>query len=281
MLNIQLIRENPDHIDEMLARRGHGSVSADLLLLDNARKAAIARAQDLQAERNAASKKIGQAKAQGNEELAAELMSQVTALKDSLQQAEEEERQADAALQSALSSIPNMPLDGVPTGSDESSNVEIRQWDGKSQKSESPQHFEIGEQLGLMDFEAASRMSGARFVVLKGALARLERALGNFMIDLHTSTFGYTEIAPPFLVRDSALFGTGQLPKFSEDLFKTDGDHWLIPTAEVPLTNLVREQILSAEVLPLRYTAFYTILSLRSWLSRAGHARYDPPTPIF
>ena len=270
MLNIQLIRENPDHIDEMLARRGHGSVSADLLLLDNARKAAIARAQDLQAERNAASKKIGQAKAQGNEELAAELMSQVTALKDSLQQAEEEERQADAALQSALSSIPNIPLDDVPTGSDESSNVEIRQWDGKFQKSESPQHFEIGEQLGLMDFEAASRMSGARFVVLKGALARLERALGNFMIDLHTSTFGYTEIAPPFLVRDSALFGTGQLPKFSEDLFKTDGDHWLIPTAEVPLTNLVREQILSAEVLPLRYTAFTP-----SFRSEAGSAGRD------
>ena len=270
MLNIQLIRDNPDHVDAMLARRGHLGVSAKLLDLDNSRRSAVARAQELQAERNAASKQIGQAKGQGDELRAAELMAQVGTLKESLQQAEEEERQADAALLQALSIIPNIPLGDVPVGDDENANIEIRRWAGKSEKSEGVQHFEIGEQLGLMDFEAASRMSGSRFVVLKGALARLERALGNFMIDLHTMEFGYTEVAPPFLVRDAALFGTGNLPKFSEDLFKTNGDHWLIPTAEVSLTNLVREQILSAEVLPLRYTAFTP-----SFRSEAGSAGRD------
>jgi len=255
MLDIQIIRETPDLVDKLLARRGIDPISAHILTLDEKRRAAITHAQGLQAERNAASKQIGQAKGQGDAALAQRLMDQVSALKASLQEAEEAERQADAAIGEALAIIPNIPLEDVPEGLDETANVELRQV-GKVTRQTAPQHFEIGEDLGMMDFETAGQISGARFVVLRGDLARLERALGNFMLDLHSQEFGYEEIAPPLLVRDQALFGTGQLPKFADDQFRTQDGYWLIPTAEVPLTNLLREQIIAAEKLPLRFAAF-------------------------
>ncbi len=255
MLDIQIIRDTPDVVDMLLARRGLDPVSGHILSLDETRRAAITHAQGLQAERNAVSKQIGQAKGQGDEALAQQLMDQVGSLKVSLQEAEEAERRADEAIREALSVIPNMPLEDVPEGQDETANIELRQV-GSVMRQDGPQHFEIGEKLGLMDFETAGQISGARFVVLRGDLARLERALGNFMLDLHCQEFGYEEIAPPLLVRDQTLFGTGQLPKFADDQFRTQDGFWLIPTAEVPLTNLVREQIIAAERLPLRFAAF-------------------------
>lgn len=255
MLDIQIIRDTPDVVDMLLARRGLAPVARHILELDEKRRAAITHAQALQAERNSVSKQIGQAKGQGDETLAQQLMDQVSALKTSLHDAEEAERQADTAISTALATIPNIPLEDVPEGLDETANIALRQV-GTVVKADALQHFEIGEALQMMDFEAAGQISGARFVVLRGDLARLERALGNFMLDLHTREYGYEEIAPPLLVRDQALFGTGQLPKFADDQFRTDDGFWLIPTAEVPLTNLVREQIVAAEQLPLRFAAF-------------------------
>ena len=256
MLDIHYIRENADLVDALLARRGHAPVSSDILALDQARRAAVTHAQDLQSARNAASKGIGAAKASGDEAEAQRLMAEVADLKQALQEAEEGERLADEALRAALAPIPNLPLDDVPVGSDEADNVEIRKIGTITDRGDIEQHFEIGEALGLMDFNSAGQIAGARFVVLRGGLARLERALGNFMLDVHTQEFGYTEIVPPLLVRDESLFGTGQLPKFADDQFKTTDGRWLIPTAEVPLTNLVRETILEAENLPLRVTAY-------------------------
>lgn len=255
MLDIARIREAPDAIDAAFVARGHAPMSAQLLALDDERRAAVAQAQELQTRRNAVSKQIGQAKAQNNEAEAKRLSEEVTALKESLKQAENAERLAIEALQQALLEVPNVPLDDVPIGAGEHANKEIRQWGEARQADSAKQHFEIGESLGMMDFERAASLSGARFVVLKHELARLERALGNFMLDLHVKEFGYTEISPPVLVRDTALIGTGQLPKFKEDLFHTDTGLWLIPTAEVSLTNLVREQIIPAENLPMRLTA--------------------------
>ncbi|MDD9841270.1 MAG: serine--tRNA ligase [Alphaproteobacteria bacterium] len=255
MLDIARIREAPDAIDAAFVARGVAPMATQLLALDDERRAAVAHAQALQTRRNTASKQIGQAKAQNNEAEAKRLSEEVTALKESLKQAENAERLAIEALQQALLEVPNLPLDDVPIGAGEHANREIRQW-GEARKMDSAkQHFEIGESLGMMDFERATALSGARFVVLKHELARLERALGNFMLDLHAKEFGYTEISPPVLVRDAALIGTGQLPKFKEDLFHTDTGLWLIPTAEVSLTNLVREQIIPAENLPMRLTA--------------------------
>ena len=255
MLDINDIRANAKAVDEALAKRGHEPVAETLLALDEKRRTLVAEAQDLQTRRNEASKKIGAAKANGDEVEAQKLTDEVAGLKTALKNAEDAERTANETLTQALSAIPNLPLDDVPIGEDEMANIELRQW-GKGGKAGEKQHFDIGETLGLMDFELAATMSGARFVVLQGALARLERALGNFMLDLHTQEFGYREISPPALVRDEAVYGTGQLPKFKEDLFRTEDGLWLIPTAEVPLTNLVREQILAAENLPLRFTAF-------------------------
>ena len=170
--------------------------------------------------------------------------------------AEEETRRIDEAVDDLLASLPNVPLPDVPVGADESDNREERKVGSKpAWNHPAKEHYEIGEALGLMDFEAAARISGSRFTILKGGLARLERALGQFMLDLHTAEHGYTEVAPPLLVRDDAMFGTGQLPKFAEDLFRTTDERWLIPTAEVPLTNIVREQILDHDALPLRFTA--------------------------
>ena len=216
----------------------------------------IASLQAMQERRNAASKEIGAAKAAKDEARAAALMAEVTELKTRMPEDEVALKAAEAALDAALAELPNVPLDEVPEGADEKDNLELRQVGARPTFDFTPlQHFEIGEALGLMDFEAASKLSGARFVVLKGALARLERALGQFMLDLHTDQHGYTEVQPPLLVKDAALYGTAQLPKFAEDQFRTTDGFWLIPTAEVPLTNLVREQMLDEAALPLRFTA--------------------------
>lgn len=252
MHDLRAIRENPESFDRGLARRGLEPMSPTVLDLDSRRRAAQTQLQEMQARRNEAAKEIGLAKREGRD--AQSLMDEMAQLKERLPQVEEEEKALGAELDSLLASIPNLPADDVPEGPDESANVEIRRWGEPKAIADAKQHFELGEALGLMDFEAASRMSGARFTVLKGGLARLERALADFMLDIHTGEHGYTEIAPPLMVRDNALFGTGQLPKFEEDLFRT-GDHYLIPTSEVPLTNLVNDQIVATEELPHRYTA--------------------------
>ncbi|AWJ86286.1 serine--tRNA ligase (plasmid) [Azospirillum sp. TSH58] len=252
MHDLRAIRENPESFDRGLARRGLEPMSPTVLDLDSRRRAAQTQLQEMQARRNEAAKEIGLAKREGRD--AQPLMDEMAQLKERLPQVEEEEKALGAELDGLLASIPNLPADDVPEGPDESANVEIRRWGEPTAIANAKQHFELGEALGLMDFEAASRMSGARFTVLKGGLARLERALADFMLDIHTGEHGYTEIAPPLMVRDNALFGTGQLPKFEEDLFRA-GDHYLIPTSEVPLTNLVNDQIVATEELPHRYTA--------------------------
>ncbi len=254
MHDLRAIRENPDSFDRGLARRGLEPMSPKVLDLDSRRRAAQTQLQEMQARRNEAAKEIGLAKREGRD--AQPLMDEMAQLKERLPQVEEEEKALGAELDGLLATIPNLPADDVPEGPDETANVEIRRWGEPKDIAGAKQHFELGEALGLMDFEAAARMSGARFTVLKGPLARLERALADFMLDIHTGENGYTEIAPPLMVRDNALFGTGQLPKFEEDLFRTAGsDHYLIPTSEVPLTNLVNDQIVATEELPYRYTA--------------------------
>ena len=253
MFDIKWIRENPEAFDKGLARRGLAPLSGSLIALDAKRREAQTRAQEIQAERNRLSKEIGAAKAKGED---------ASALLAKVQESKEAEVAAAAAaekfgeeIKAALAPIPNIPAADVPDG-DAASNKEVRRWGEPPEFDFKPkEHFEIGGKLGLMDFERAARMSGARFVVLKGALARMERALANFMLDLHTGEFGYTEINPPALVRDNAVFGTGQLPKFGADLFRTEDGFWLIPTAEVPLTNMVAGEIVAGETLPRRYTA--------------------------
>ncbi|MCD2181582.1 serine--tRNA ligase [Rhizobium sp. GN54] len=256
MLDIKWIRDNAEALDAALAKRGAEPLSASLIALDETRRTLIQTAQDMQSRRNAASKEIGAAMAQKDMALADKLKAEVAELKTQLPAAEEEERRVTAELTDALSRIPNIPLDDVPVGSDENDNVEKHKWGAKPGWNHKPlEHYEIGEALGWMDFEGAAKIAGARFTILKGQLARLERALGQFMLDTHTQEHGYVEVQPPLLVRDDAMYGTGQLPKFSEDLFRTTDGRWLIPTAEVPLTNLVREEILAQEKLPLRFTA--------------------------
>lgn len=256
MLDIKWIRDNAAALDAALAKRGASPLAKALIDLDERRRSVIQKAQDMQSRRNAASKEIGAAMVAKNSELAEKLKTEVSAIKDQLPAAEEEERQVTAELNDALSRIPNIPLDDVPVGTDEAGNVEKLKWGTKpGWNHKALEHYEIGEALGYMDFEAAAKIAGSRFTVLKGQLARLERALGQFMIDLHTGEHGYTEVHAPLLVRDDAMFGTGQLPKFSEDLFRTTDGRWLIPTAEVSLTNLVREEIVDQEKLPLRFTS--------------------------
>jgi seryl-tRNA synthetase len=255
MHDIRAIRDNPQEFDEGLARRGLEPLSEELLRLDDARKSVIAQLQAAQEMRNARSKEIGKAKASKDEALAQTLMAEVAALKEGIPALEEQEREAEKALHDALAAIPNLPAADVPEGADEHGNVEKSRFGSPRSFDKAAQHFEIGEAMGLMDFETAAKLSGSRFVVLKGQLTRLERALGQFMMDLHTTEHGYTEVNPPLLVRDEAMFGTAQLPKFRDDQFAVSSDFWLIPTAEVPLTNLVRESILSEEELPLRFTA--------------------------
>lgn len=256
MLDIKWIRDNPAALDAALAKRGASPLAQALIDLDEKRRSVIQTAQDMQSRRNAASKEIGAAMAAKNMDLAEKLKAEVSAIKDRLPAAEEEERQVTAELNDALARLPNIPFEDVPVGADEAGNVEKHRWGNRpAWNHKALEHYEIGEALGYMDFEAAAKIAGSRFTVLKGQLARLERALGQFMIDVHTQEHGYTEVHAPLLVRDDAMFGTGQLPKFSEDLFRTTDGRWLIPTAEVSLTNLVREEILEQEKLPLRFTA--------------------------
>ncbi len=283
MHDIRAIRENPDAFDRDLERRGLAPLSVALIALDEARKSAVSAAQANQERRNALAKEIGGAKKAKDEDRAAALMAEVAALKAAEPELKAAQDAADAALTEKLAAIPNRPKADVPEGADEHGNVLYRSHASTRERlTEGKEHFELGEAAGLMDFEAAAKLSGSRFVVLKGRLARLERALGQFMLDLHTQEHGYLEVAPPVLVRDAAMFGTAQLPKFEDDQFSvfkgldyvkslrgaaqgaepaadaapvSDEHFWLVPTAEVPLTNLVRESILREEELPLRFTA--------------------------
>ncbi|GJE80455.1 serine--tRNA ligase [Methylorubrum thiocyanatum] len=304
MHDIRAIRENPEAFDRDLERRGLSPLSAELIALDDARKGAVSAAQAAQERRNALSKEIGAAKKAKDEARAAELMAEVARLKEEAPGLDAAQAQAAKVLDERLAAIPNRPKADVPLGADEHGNVEYRRFDSSRERlAQGRQHFELGEATGLMDFEAAAKLSGSRFVVLKGQLARLERALGQFMLDLHTGEHGYLEVAPPILVRDEAMFGTAQLPKFEDDQFfagntleiergvadalkylnsldpvDSNGGsiskaleeneqrgvreivlkynrRWLVPTAEVPLTNLVRENILAEDELPLRFTA--------------------------
>jgi len=254
MFDIKWIRENPDDFDRAMARRGLEPQAEALLTLDAKRRELQTKAQEIQAERNRLSKEIGAAKSRGED--AAEILQAVSKTKSEEAEAEKAAAVANQDMETALSGLPNMPADDVPDGPDEAANVEVRTWGGKQDFDFAPkEHFDLGEALGLMDFETAAKMSGARFVLLTGALAHMERAIVNFMLDLHTTEHDLCEVNPPAMVNDAAMFGTGQLPKFGEDLFKTEDGLWLIPTAEVPLTNIVAGTIVDADDLPRRYTA--------------------------
>ena len=256
MFDIRVIRDDPAAFDAAMQTRGLEPQSEHLLALDAERREHVSRLQDAQTRRNAASKAIGRAKARGDEDEAQRAIGEVSELKAFLQNGEERERELTDALNGALAALPNMPLPDVPEGAGEAENELHSTFGEKPAFTFTPrEHFEIGEALDAMDFDTAGRIAGSRFAVLSGPLARLERALGQFMLDLQTGEHGYREVSPPLLVRDEAMFGTGQLPKFADDLFRTTDGRWLIPTAEVPLTNLVREQILDAETLPHRFTA--------------------------
>ncbi|MDH5748103.1 MAG: serine--tRNA ligase [Rhodospirillales bacterium] len=254
MFDIKWIRENPEAFDRGLARRGLSPQSATLIEMDAARRAAQTESQNIQTRRNKAAKEIGALKAKGED--ASAQIAEVAKSKEAQAEAEKKAEALNAELEQVLSAIPNLPADDVPDGADEADNREEKTWGEIPKFDFDPkEHFDIGEALGMMDFETAAKMSGARFVVLSDQLARMERALASFMLDLHTGTFGYTEVNPPALVRDNALYGTGQLPKFGEDLFRTEDGLWMIPTAEVPLTNIVAGHILEENYLPRRYTA--------------------------
>jgi seryl-tRNA synthetase len=301
MHDIKWIRDNPDAFDAALKRRGLSAEAKRLIAIDERRRAAIQASEAALARRNAASREIGAAKKSNEEQRAQTLMAEVAKLKDDIPRLEGEAKSTGDELDTALAEIPNLPLAEVPDGADESGNVEHHHFGARRNYAFTPkQHFELGEDLGQMDFETAAKLSGARFVVLKSGLAKMERALGQFMLDVHTTDHGYTEVSPPLLVRDEVMFGTTQLPKFSDDQFlatrtitraemlldalkyaneadkqhfrdgkidlevlvqrtlehaPTKEDYWLIPTAEVPLTNLVRESIVDEAELPLRYTA--------------------------
>jgi seryl-tRNA synthetase len=256
MHDIKWIRENPDAFDAALKRRGLQPLSASLLAIDEMRRAAILKSEQAQARRNSASKEIGDAKKAKDEARAAALMAEVAELKTTMPQLELLAKASDDELAGALAGIPNLPSDDVPEGVDEHGNVLRHHFGAVRNYAFAPKaHDDLGGALGYMDFEAAAKLSGARFVVLKKGLARLERAIGQFMLDLHTNEHGYTEVNPPFLVREQTAYGTGNLPKAAEDMFCTREGLWLIPTAEVPLTNLVRESILDEQQLPMRLTA--------------------------
>ena len=255
MHDIRAIRDDPAAYDAAWAMKGFSPQSPAILALDESLRAAQTALQAAQARRNEASKLIGQAKAAKDEAKASALMAEVDSLKSAIADNAEAESRLGGELRDILSALPNRPAAEVPPGEDETGNVEVRRH-GEPYAIENPaDHVDLGAALGMMDFEAASRMSGARFVVLRQGLARLERALGQFMIDMQTQEHGYTEVSPPLLVRDNAMFGTGQLPKFAEDSFHTTDGYWLISTSEVSLTNILREQIVSEDQLPLRMTA--------------------------
>jgi seryl-tRNA synthetase len=269
MFDIKWIRDNPDEFDAGMARRGLDPQSPAILALDAARRDAQTRAQELQTERNSLSKQIGMLKSKGED--ASEVMAQVSQSKDAQAAIEAEASEASTKLTDALAGLPNLPFDEVPDGKTEDDNVEVRRIGEPRAFDFTPKdHVDLGESLGMMDFEIAAKLAGARFVMLSGGLARMERALAAYMLDHNTGEFGYTEINPPALVNDKTMFGTGQLPKFGEDLFKTTDGYWLIPTAEVPLTNIIADNIIDEEELPKRFTAM-------TWCfrSEAGSAGRD------
>ena len=257
MFDLRAIRENPEAFRKAWNRRkpGLGDAVDDIHRHDAALRTALTDKQEAEKLRNETSKLIGKAKASGDEAEFERLRKVVADAKETIEACAEQEEAARAELNELLYGLPNLPLDDVPEGEDEHANVEQHSWGDPKRLNAPKDHADLGEALGMMDFETAAKMSGARFVLLSGKLARMERALASFMLDLQTLEHGYTECSPPFLVKDQALVGTGQLPKFSEDLFKTTADHWLIPTAEVPLTNIVRETIIEASYLPGRFTA--------------------------
>ncbi|MCE2889565.1 MAG: serine--tRNA ligase [Hyphomonadaceae bacterium] len=256
MHDLKALRDNPAHYDASWALRGLSAQTPAILEIDSRLRTAMTKRMEAEAVRNSASKAIGAAKAQKNEAEAARLMAEVADAKATIEQSSQIEAVAQAQLDAIIQALPNLPDLGVPEGEDEAGNVVVKHWGTPPQFPFVPKdHVAIGEAVGGMDFEGAARISGSRFVVLSGQIARLERALGQFMLDQHTQYNGYQETSAPVLVRDHALFGTGQLPKFEEDLFKTTDGRYLIPTSEVSLTNLVREQILDEERLPLRLTA--------------------------
>src|SRR6184192_2980202 len=256
MHDIKAIRDNPQAFDAGLVRRGLKPLSAFLLAIDEKRRAAILASEQAQARRNAASKEIGDAKKAKDEARAAKLMAEVAELKTTMPQLEAAAKAADDELTRELAAIPNLPLPEVPDGVDEHGNVQRHVFGQARSYGFAPKaHDDLGGALGFMDFETAAKLSGARFVVLKKGLARMERAIGQFMLDLHTNEHGYTEVNPPLLVREQTAYGTGNLPKSAEDMFCTREGLWLIPTAEMPLTNLVRESIVDEKELPMRLTA--------------------------
>ena len=255
MHDIKKIRENPSDLDELLAKRKHPPVSNQIIELDEKNREIIGELQVIQEERNAKSKLIGEYAAKEKNDEAAKLKAEVTSLKDKMQELENSQREKQEELNTVLSSLPNNPADDVPVG-DESLNKEIKLEGNKKEFTFTPkEHDELGEKLNMMSFEQAAKISGARFVVQSGLIARMERAISNFMLDLHTNEFGYTEMNVPILVKDQSVYGVGQLPKFKDDLFKTTDDYWLIPTAEVPLSNMTRESIIDILDLPKRYVS--------------------------
>ena len=255
MFDIKKIRENPKEFDSSLAKRNFDPCSAELMKIDEDNRKAIAKAQTLQEERNSKSKLIGEYASKGKLEEANKLKEEVSSIKATMHELEIKQKDIAETLRNKLSIIPNLAADEVPTGGEEA-NHEIKVIGEKIDLGfEANEHFDLGENLGLMDFETATKISGARFVVQKGNLARLERSIANFMLDLHTTEFDYQEVNVPILVKSDALYGTGQLPKFEEDLFKTINDYYLIPTAEVPLTNMTRDAILNSTDLPLRFVS--------------------------
>ncbi|WP_374577267.1 serine--tRNA ligase [Phenylobacterium sp.] len=255
MHDIRAIRETPELYETAWAAKGRSGAAAQAVDLDAKLRAAKLALETAQSRRNEASKLIGQAKARKDEVEATRLMAEVEQVKGVLAEQAEIERAVSGELHDLLAGLPNIPLPDVPAGADEHDNVEVRRWGEPFAISAPKDHVDLGEGLGLVDFEAAARMSGARFVVLKGQVARLERAIGQFMLDLQTREHGYTEVSPPLLVNDAAAYGTDKLPKFADDLFQTTDGRWLIPTAEVPLTSMVMDQIVAEEELPLRMTA--------------------------
>ncbi len=257
MHDIKRIREHPDQFDLFLQKR-HLEPQAEIILsLDQKLRSILAEKQELETQRNKYSKEIGRLKAQGNEEAFQQVRQKVSGLKAEIAKKEEAQEACQQNLHNILSCLPNRLEEDVPIGEDETENLEIRKWGKKRAFEFIPKaHYDLGEELNMLDFEQASKISGARFAVLKNGLAKLERALIQFMLDLHIEQFGYQEISPPYLVRPSSLYGTGQLPKFKEDLFETTDQLWLIPTAEVPLTNMVRESLLAEEELPLRFASY-------------------------
>ncbi len=255
MHDIRAIRDDPEAYDRAWAARGGAPRAGAILALDGQLRAAQTSLQTANARRNEVSRRIGQAKAAGDEAAAKAGMGEIEALKLAIAEDTASETVLAAELHDLVAALPNLPDPDTPPGADETGNVEIRRWGEPFGLEPARDHVELGEALGLMDFEAAARVSGARFVVLKGTLARLERAIGQFMLDFQTGENGYQEIAPPLLVRDAAMFGAGQLPKFAEEAFQTLDGRWLIPTSEVSLANLARERILPEEALPLRLAA--------------------------